>query len=205
MPKWFRRLAEIPGVQYNTPQGINRLHLPDHNLVPELHSYDFDGRRHESLYWQTREGSTSASPAHSWQTKSRPGESSAQTALRQLYETLELPGEPSDYHFAIQNCNETLWKYRREEPWVVEHIEWFCWLDIQLLEACPEAITFDREGEIQYANVLAFYRLISLYEKEGYLTEALEVARRAVRFNQSQPDFESLQERIAQLEAENGI
>jgi hypothetical protein len=203
MTKWFRRLAEIPGVRYNTPPGINRLHLPDHNLVPELHSYDFDGRRHESLYWQTSEGSTSASPAHSWQTKPRPGESPAQTALRQLYETLELPGEPSDYHFTIQNCNETLWKYRREEPWVVEHIEWFCWLDIQLLEACPEAITFDREGEIQYANVVAFYRLISLYEKEGYLTEALEVARRALRFNQSQPDFESLQERIVQLEAED--
>lgn len=203
MPKWFRRLAEIPGVRYNTPQGINRLQLPDHNILPELHTYGFDGRRRESLYWQTRKGSTSASPAQSWQTEPRPGESPAQTGVRQLYEALELPGEPSAYHFAIQNCNEMLWKYRREEPWVVELIEWLCWLDIQLIEACPEAISFDRDDETRYVNVLAFDRLISLYEREGYLREAIKVARRAVRFNQSQHDFESLQERIAQLEAEN--
>ena len=203
MTKWFRRLAEIPGVRYDTPQTINRLHLPDHNLVPELHEFEFDGKRHESLSWRTREGSTSAAPAHRWQTEPRPGESPAQTALRQLYETFELPGIPSDYHFAIHHCNETLWNHRREEPWVVEQIERLCWLDIQLLDACPEAISSDRDGETQYANVDAFYRLINLYENDGYLKEALEVARHAVRFNQAQNHFESLQQRIAQLEAED--
>lgn len=203
MTKWFRRLGEIPCVRYDTPQDIDRLHLPDHNLVPELHEFEFDGRRHESLSWRTREGSTSASPAHGWETEPRPGESPAQTALRQLFETFELPGVASDYHFAIARCNEALWKYRREETWVIEQIESLCWLDIRLLDACPEAISFEREGEIQYANVEAFYRLINLYENDGYLKEALEVARCAVRFNQAQNYFESLQERVAQLEAED--
>jgi hypothetical protein len=203
MIKWFRRLAEIPGVRYDTPPGITRVHLPGHNLVPEQHTYEFDGRRHESLSWRTKEGSTSASPAHNWQTEPRPGESAAQTTLRQLYETLELPGVPSDYHFAIQGCHESLWKNRREEPWVVEQIERLCWLNIQLMEACPEAISSEREGEAQYYSVSAFNRLIGLYEHEGYLKEALEVARRAVRFNQAQHEFESLQQRVAQLEAED--
>ena len=202
MAKWFRRLAEIPGVHYETPQTINRFSLPDYNLVPELHEFEFDGKRHESLSWRTREGSTSASPANRWRTEPRLDESPAQTALQQLFETFELPGIASDYHFAIHHCNETLWKQRRQEPWVLEQIERLCWLDIQLLEACPEAISFDREGETQYANVDAFHRLINLYEDDGYLKEALEVARRAVRFNQAQNYFESLQERIAQLEAE---
>jgi hypothetical protein len=49
----------------------------------------------------------------------------------------------------------------------------------------------------------AFYRLVNLYENEGYLKEALEVARRAGRFNQAHHYFESLQERIARLEAED--
>jgi hypothetical protein len=202
MTKWFRRLAEIPGVQYNTPQGISRL-LPGYNLIPELHTYDFDGERHESLSWRTKEGSTSASPASEWQTEPRSGESPAQTALRQVFETLELPGVPSDYHFAIQDCNETLWERRREEPWVVEQIEKLCWLNIQLLEACPEAISYEREDEIQYAHVDAFHRLINLYENDGYLKEAFEVARRAMRFEQAEDDIESLQERIDQLEAED--
>lgn len=200
MVNWFRRLAEIPGVHYEMPQTINRLQLPDHNLAPELHEFEFDGRRHESLSWRTTEGS---SPAHRWQTEPKLGESLAQTALRQMFETLELPGIASDYHFAIQSCNETLWKHRREEPWVVEQIERLCWLNIQLMEACPEAISFEREGETQYYSVSAFYRLINLYKQDGYLKEALEVAARGVRFNQTQHDFESLQERIAQLEAED--
>lgn len=203
MIKWFRRFAEIPGLRYDTPPSINRLRLPDHNLVPEQHTYDFDGKRHESLSWRTKEGGTSSSPAHRWQTEPRPGESPAQTALRQLFETLEMPGIASDYHFAIQGCNEMLWKHHRGEPWVVEQIERLCWLDIQLLDACPEAISFDREGETQYANVDAFHRLINLYENDGYLKEALEVARCAMRFNQGQNYFESLKERIAQLEAED--
>ena len=43
-----------------------------------------------------------------------------------------------------------------------------------------------------------------LRAKTGYeLKEALEVARCAVRFNQAQHEFQRLQERIAQLEAED--
>jgi hypothetical protein len=86
---------------------------------------------------------------------------------------------------------------------VIEQVELLCRLAIQLIETYPDAVTVEREGETKYDNVDAFYRLIKLYENDGYLEEALEVARRAVRFNQAQDYFENLQARIAQLEAED--
>jgi hypothetical protein len=132
-----------------------------------------------------------------------PTSSNAANALRELYAGFERPGEPRHYHFAIQGCSETLWKFRRDEPWVIEQVEVLCWLDIQLIETYPDAVAFKRDGETQYDNVDAFYRLIKLYENDGYLEEAVDVASRAIRFNQAQHHFERLQARIAQLEAED--
>jgi hypothetical protein len=143
-----------------------------------------------------------------------------------LQDGFERPGSPRNYHFAIQHCSETLWKFRRDEPWAIEQVEVLCWLDIHLLEAYPfaasaresfrdacsleelqrlwpAAITPERDGETEYDHVDSFYRLIKLYENDGYLEEAIEVARRAFRFNQAQDYFESLLARIAQLEAED--
>jgi hypothetical protein len=40
--------------------------LPRHDAEPELHVYEFEGRRHESLWWETVEGGTSGSPAQDW-------------------------------------------------------------------------------------------------------------------------------------------
>ena len=47
-------------------------------------------------------GSTSASPAHGYAFGSSEGIAPCEE-LRRLEETLELPGELSEYHFAIQN------------------------------------------------------------------------------------------------------
>jgi hypothetical protein len=35
--------------------------------------------------------------------------------IRNLHETLELPGKPSDYNFAIQGCSRALWKIGRKD------------------------------------------------------------------------------------------
>lgn len=205
MVKWFRRLAEVPGVKYQGSPGINRSRLPEYNAVPKISTYNFDGKRHDSMMWATAEGSTSASPAHRWQTQPRPNETKGQTALRQLHETLELPGILSDYHFAIQTCHQALWKQRRNEPWVLAEIERLCWLDIQLVEAHPAIASLEREDTTQFIAILAFGQLIRLYEREGNLYEALAVAQRAERFQQGKIHLENLQPRIAQLESEDAV
>jgi hypothetical protein len=122
-----------------------------------------------------------------------------------MREALELPGQTSDYHFAIQGCGEMLWKNRREEPWGIQEMERLYWLDIRLIEAHPETISFEREGKRSYFQVAAFDRLVYLYRREGYLHEALIVAKRAVKFDQQEGTLEELQQRIAALESEDVI
>lgn len=202
MEKWYRRLAEVPGVGYEGSPGVDRTRLPGHNAAPKIDRYDYDGEQREYMSWPTKDGSTSASPAKNWETKPRRGETEAQTALRQLRETLELPGTLSDYHFAIQHCHDELCGDAREEPWVLGEVERLCQLDIRLIEAYPETITSEYGGERTYYGVSAFHRLTDLYETEGFLREALEVARVGQKFEQCQGKLEELESRLSRIEAE---
>ena len=196
MPNWFRRLADIPGVGYPGSEGVVRTKLKWHNAVPEVHISDFDGRRHESLMWPS-----GASPAHELGFRSDDDLTSA--ALKRVAEALELPGEPSDYHFAIQSCLEYLLAHRREEPWQLQEVERLAWLDIRLVEACPESVRSGEDPKDGFFNVLAFSRLVDLYTCEGFIREALDVAERGVRFQQRGFDVEDLRGRLARIESEH--
>lgn len=205
MEKWYPRLADVPKLGYEGSPGVDRTRLPGFNLKPRIERYEWDGKIRESLSWPMKNGSTSAAPATQLESSPLPGETPARTALRHCHEALELPGTLSNYHFIIQGAHEAIWKYRRREPWVVEETERLCWLDLRLIQAHPESITFDEfsKGEVpNYPRVLAFHRLISLYETEGYLREALTVAELAVRFNQLPRELERLEEKVKALDNE---
>jgi hypothetical protein len=57
-------------------------------------------------------------------------------------------------------------------------------------------------NERNFLVVTTLQHLIALYEQEGYLYEALQVAEIAVKFNQQMPALERIQSRIATIEAE---
>lgn len=203
--RWYRRLADVPGVGYAGNSSIDRGRLPGVNARPEVRTYEFGGKRHTSLSWPTADGSTSASPAQSWTSPPRRGEQESDTALRHLHEALELPGVLSDYHFAIQQCCEMLWQHRLQTPHVLPALEELCMLDIRLIETYPEIIRFEnRDHTVQYALVRAYGYLIRLYEREGYLHEALDLAQREARFrpDETRARVEELQRRIAAVSAE---
>ena len=218
METWFRRLAEVPGIEYKTDPVIDRTQLPGHDAAPKIDRYDFDGRRHESMSWPMEGGSTGTSPAQAWKTQPRKGETEAQTTLRQLREALELPGTLSNYHFLIQSCHDALRGFAREDPWVLEEVERLCLLDIRLINRYPETITPEpitidddelrklaaerRQGMRSFAYVTAFHQLIRLYEREGYLHEALEVANIGQKYEQCPGKVEEIQERISRMKAE---
>lgn len=214
MDKWFPRLGDVPGIEYRVHEAIDRTRLAGHDAIPRIERYEFDGRVHESMYWPTKDGSTSASPANTWETKPLEHETTGQTVLRQLRESLELPGTLSDYHFAIQHGHDELRANAREEPWVLAEVERLCWLDIKLIEQYPETITLEpitiqdeemaklaieRRRDRRFFSVSAFHQLIGMYEREGYLNEALEVAKIAERFEQYPGKTEELTERIRRL------
>lgn len=202
--RWFPRFAEIPGIKYDPPPNLDFSALPGRGKIPKIEYYNFDGKRHVSLNWKSGDMTTGASPAREWKTTPHAGESEAATLLRQVYETLELPGVLSDYHFSIQHAHEALRKYVGKEIWAPVYIEKLCLMDVQLLDKYPETIVFESiKDEIHYARASAFARLIDLYEKEGYLREALQIAKIAERLEQGSGIVEELEAKINLTETED--
>lgn len=202
MVKWFRSFSEVPDIGYQGNPGLYRPPLPEYATSPQSGSSEIAGVRRDYLSWPVLFGTgiTSASPVKQWSTQPRSGESPAQTRLRQFFEVLELPGELLDYHFAIQGCCAELWRLRREEPWVFPEIERLCWLDIRLIQTYPDIAQVKNERE--FLLIMTMQYLIALYEQEGYLCEALQVAEIAAQFNQQLPALERIKSRITTLEAE---
>jgi hypothetical protein len=196
--EWFKGLGEIPGVDYAGDPRVDRSMLVGHDCVPVV--------RLKSLSWPMEGGTTSASPA-ARHARGRGVKSQAAMPelLLNMTEALELPGIASDYHFIIQGCVEKLWapRRRREEPQVFEIVERLCWLDIRLIEAKPNSVRIESGIKRSFVHIVAFPLLIDLYEREGFLREALEVAVRASAFKQADKHAQRLKERTAALESED--
>lgn len=199
---WFRRFGDIPGVTYETPSGLDPKKLPEYGVVPEISVYEFEGKRRETLWWPEDGGRTSASPA-----KNRMAGHFTTVSTREILvnclEALELPGEPVDYHFLIQRCAGALWNRRRKEPDFLDDVEKLCWLDIQLIQARPDTVRIEGSDEPRFYYVSAFLILIDLYQREGFLREALDVAELAARYGQGLIARDRLAERLAAVENED--
>jgi hypothetical protein len=212
--EWFRRLGDVPGLDYETPAGIDRSEIPGHNAEPEVHRVELlGGEVHESLSWPRTvepppgEEQTSASfaPVSAYlqafyATERQP----ANRLIRCVQEALELPGRGSDYHFALQQAIPELRSRMLETPEVLSHIERLAWLDIKLALAYPQAVSSDVPGDnFRYYGMAAFDTLANLYSGEGFLNEALEVARVAQQFEQGDSRAASLRERLAAIRGED--
>lgn len=113
-----------------------------------------------------------------------------------------MPGELSDYHFAIQSVYGAIYKRRREDLSLLEEVERLCWLDIELVESYPETVEYEPG---KFYSVSAYGRLATLYEGEGNFHEALEVAERGLKMGQEHLSqiAEKLHLILEELEAED--
>ena len=119
-----------------------------------------------------------------------------------MREAVELPGVISDYHFAIQQAIEELWRHRAQEPWVLEEVETLCWLDIRLITRSV------REFQRDNGSLLVIYalnRLLTLFERVGYIREALDLAEFAITLGADEGVAGQLRERVAILSQESEI
>lgn len=102
---------------------------------------------------------------------------------RSVWEAVELPGEPSDYHYVLQGAVDRLWSRRRAEPAGLRHMESFAYLDLDLIEAVPSVVRLRGEEDLSgFLRVTSVERLLGVLEREGALREAVAVCRRAQRF-----------------------
>lgn len=181
-PEWFKRLADVPGVGYRPPAGVRK--APGHDAKPRFSRYNWAGENVVTTWWKVGDFEGSASPAQLHRIGDMKGRPISEI-LQGLYETLELPGLAADYHFAIQACTSFLWGRRHDEPFALESLIDLDLLDIRLLEARPSALTDEfPKGPQTYFVAEAFSRLVGIYTREGMIREALDIATRAIRFQQ---------------------
>jgi tetratricopeptide (TPR) repeat protein len=199
--RWFRRLADVPGLSYGGSQTVDRTRLSEHDLEPEVWEYKSEGESRLVLEWPTSGGdSTSESPVHQ-RISALDEDLTPQEALRWLEETLELPGELSDYYYAIKIACWAIYEGRREDPSLLKEVERLYQLDMELVESYPKSVEYESH------HMLAYERLAALYTGEGYFHEALEVAKRGLRMNQEDLSLSLAAERLhlvlEELEAED--
>jgi hypothetical protein len=190
---WYVRMADIPGIQFAGSPAIDRASLVESPVRPSV--------RFGSLSWPVSEGFTSSSPAHrrafaEFRSMDR------DDLVRWVWEGLELPGEPSDYHFLLQQAVEQLWSNRRGDPAGLYFAETFAYLDLVLIEAAPQAVALNdadlREG---FVRITTLERLLTILEREGSFRDALAVSRRAQRFGERY-QREGLEAKVAALSEE---
>lgn len=191
---WFRRLAEVPGVGYTASLRVDRRSLPGHDTRPRETS--------GFLTWPTREGATSQSPAGGYCSNFRE-ETNPNEILQRILEALELPGVPSDYHFTLMPGVERLWRYVRDNPELLEHIEALCLTDIRLVEEYPSIVEIETQGRKTFCLIPTFNLLIKLYRENGFYVEASDTARRARRFDNSAPEAEKVDAVVRSVTDEN--
>ena len=200
---WYEGLRQVPGVAYQGHPDIDRRKLPQHNAKPQVETFDIDGEKHTSVMWRTRDGYSSQSPAAAWSSIDDPQVAEPEDVIRSMYEALELPGTVSDYHFKLLNACGALWSRRKRRPEFLPELEKILLLDISLVGLHGDSLMFEQDGGPVMPGVPAFDQLISLYEGDGFIHEALAIAKLATAAGQGSSDEERLAERLVELEAED--
>lgn len=170
--------------------GVVRGELPGARVRPD-ESYG-------TPMWPTPQGHTSATPA----SQHVPYDASGEDLVARVWEALELPGSAMDYHFVLQGAVDRLWSTRGSYPAALDLLEVFALLDLELMEAAPQAVSFDATDPVSFVRVTSVPRLVDLLEREGAFTEALAVAKRLTRFGQGEDAVGRLSEKAGALAAE---
>lgn len=206
MRSWYRRLADVPGVEYPGSPDVDRSKLRWTNLEPEVHErvripdlplLDSD---YDDYEWEYGDEASSQSPAsRHWEEKGDASPSVASKVARALGEALELPGTLKDYHFVIMGAAAYLESIARTDPTVLTLVEEWCLLDLRVVCLDPTLFSYRaQDGEIRQYRVPACAILARLYRSEGALREWLAVEEQSETLTQGDP--ERVRSLIAELE-----
>lgn len=147
--------------------------------------------------------------------EARPCETGQDAHARLLRERLAAPGTVSDYVLAIAAYLEALWVARREMPEALEEMEHNFRLGLTLIELHADELSKWGHDGSPRPLIWPFRQMCLVYEREGYLHEALDVAERAARLNtwftatsshtRQAGDVENIRARIALIAGESHV
>lgn len=189
-PLWIPSITIIPGVVL--ADGLE-WPTPPSSLFPEPQVMHFEGTT--ALSWPG-----GVSPAKAWHIEGDFSALSAAELAAHLRAGLCRPGEPSDFHFTMQDFAALAVEHHSEDPDALAWAEWICWLNIRFIEALPRAVRIGERDSDGFFRVLAFSTLERMYEDEGMLEDAAVVAEHAKRFQNVLGDPS---ERLERLRAED--
>lgn len=187
---WFPRFGDIPGIDWQTPAGINRREILGHAAKPEASAWSGD---RDYLSWpivyahdegEFREGTTSQPPAGQF-----PMPDQSRTVEQQMHalaQALELPGHAGTYHQLLSDSAQYLYKIRKRQATAVREAERLALLDMQLLSLRQEVLDRRREilddmPEDQMPVWVHSVRLLHrMYTENGALEAAERIAVAAI-------------------------
>jgi len=186
--EWYPRLAAVLGINYPGSPDVERSRLATANVTPQIRRYQsVDGDDlPDSLWWAYGETESSQSPAAA---RAAALSGDYESWVRAAQEAVELPGTPSDYHFILQGCVDTIWLRHRREPGALALFELFAWADLRLVAAHRTWFEFDKpDGGTGYYRIGTIDRLLGMLSREGAWRAALEVVEVAVTLRQGQAE-----------------
>lgn len=210
--QWAESFAAIGGISWEPLVPIDRSSLPGIDSRPTVERIEgLGGESYQRVTWSDKRGELAgegSSPANQHERHfSNDRELAPRTVARRVSEMLALPGSRSDYHFGMLNAWEALYAARRQDVRVFGWIEALCLADIELMEQGPELVFAENHWnnlDQGYPIFPAFQRLSSLYQREGYLTDAVEIERRCAALGSARPVGEEAIERQKALLEEDG-
>ena len=211
--QWERSLESVDGVGWVPLLPINRDSLPGIEAEPKVEMLQgYSERPLQHVEWIDPQGKlkdqmTSPSGQREGEFRSDP-ELAAERIAKVVSEALALPGTRSDYHFSMLGAWEALYGRRRADSRVFCWIEKLCLADIRLMELGPELVfAADHWGdrdEDSYPVFPAFHQLSTLYQREGFLADAVKIEKRGAALGSSRPVGEGAIARHQALLQEDG-
>ncbi len=200
---WYKRLAEVPGLDFGGSPGVDRRRLRGHDARPTVVKLSLSDPDREILTWPQAAWTSSWSPAQEHFAGGDATMLDVTALVRRTWEAIELPGDVFAYHLGLQTTVTTLWAKHRQDLDALAHLEVFARLDLGLLAAQQSEFLIDRaQSPNRYADVSTFAPLLTILEREGAWREALEFAELAVGIGQQELRRDRLAERVAALNQE---
>lgn len=211
--EWFTGLDSVPGLDWEPLVPVDVSELRGARAWAHVErGPDFQGRARLRVEWCLGSGGDhfggSGSPAHQHEEALAWEEGLAPTEVaRRVSEALGLPGTRGDYHFAMMGGWERLYGARQQHPSALRWVEALCLADIRLMELGPEAVFPEdhwRDHDDTYPIFPAFERLSSLYQREGFLSAAVEIEARCAALGSPRPAGDDAVARKTALLEEDG-